>query len=256
MWRLISRLFPIQLRIGQTRQPAIPVGMRVYAIGDVHGQADLLADLLRQIERDNAARPPARVRTVLIGDIIDRGIDSAKLVRNLSARMPAGLICLRGNHEAAMVDAWNGDRAALRMWLAYGGRDTLTGFGATPDELDGTEDEQLATLWARVPRTVIDWMRALPLTYPCGDYLFVHAGVRPGVALRRQTAEDMLWIREPFLTSDRAHGKMIVHGHTPVDDVEILPNRIGIDTGAYMSGRLSAIGLEGTERWVLQTGAA
>ena len=253
MWRVFSRLFLPQLRIGHVRQPAVPSGIRLYAIGDIHGQADLLAELLRRIEQDNAARAPAKVRTILIGDVIDRGADSAKLALHLSARMPAGLICLRGNHEAAMVDAWNGDRDALRMWLAHGGSDTLAGFGATVAELEGEEEEQLAALRARVPRSVIGWMQALPLSYACGDYLFVHAGVRPGVALARQTAEDLLWIRGAFLSSTRSHGKMIVHGHTPTEDVEILPNRIGIDTGAYASGRLSAIGLEGTARWVLQT---
>jgi serine/threonine protein phosphatase 1 len=254
MWHLLSRIFRPMLRLGHIRQPAVPDGMRLYAIGDIHGRVDLLGDLLGRIDRDSGARGPATVRMILIGDLIDRGPGSATLLRDLSTRMPPGLICLRGNHEAAMVDAWKGDRAALRLWLAHGGRATLAGFDAAIAGLaDDDEDALLDALVRHVPRNVIDWLRRLPLTYASGDYLFVHAGVRPGIPLARQTADDLLWIRDPFLTSDAWHGKVIVHGHTPSDDVEILPNRIGIDTGAYYSGRLSAIGLEGVARWVVQT---
>lgn len=252
---MLSRFWSSQRRITRVRPPAIPQGVRIYAIGDVHGRADLLSDLLRRIERDNAARAQASVTTILLGDMIDRGRHSAALLRTLSSRMPSGLICLRGNHEAVMVDAWKGNRAALRLWFEHGGDATLAGFGATEAELAGTEDERVAALVARVPRSVINWMRALPLTHACGDYLFVHAGVRPGVSLARQTREDQLWIRDEFLSSERWHGKRIVHGHTPREQVEILPNRIGVDTGAYISGRLSAIGLEGTDSWVVQTEA-
>ncbi|MBB5728296.1 serine/threonine protein phosphatase 1 [Sphingomonas prati] len=235
------------------RSPAIPDGRRIYAIGDVHGRADLLDVLLRQIECDNALRVRAIVTVILLGDIIDRGPYAAPLLSTLSSHMQPGLICLRGNHEAAMVDAWKGNRTALRMWLRHGGTATLSGFGVTKAALAGTEEDQLAALLANVPPSIIDWMSRLPLRYPCGDYLFVHAGVRPGIALTQQTAQDQLWIRDEFLTSKRWHGKRIVHGHTPSKEVEILPNRIGVDTGAYTSERLSAVGLEGTESWVIQT---
>lgn len=253
MWRWLSPIWRSRPRIGHRHPPAIPPRQRIYAIGDVHGRLDLLGDLLRRIEREQEARPPTTTRIVLIGDLIDRGPGSASLLHRFAVSETTKLICLRGNHEAAMLHAWEGSFPALRLWLEHGGRATLRGFGATDAELDDEPFQQMETLRRVVPAACIPWLRALPLHYVCGDYLFVHAGVRPGVALKRQREHDMLWIREEFLSDDRWHGKMVVHGHTPVEKVEILPNRIGIDTGAYYSGRLSAIGLEGTERWVLHT---
>jgi serine/threonine protein phosphatase 1 len=215
---------------------------------------DLVEELLAAIEADDTMRPTAHTVVVFLGDYIDRGPSSAALVDRLMAGLPwATLVCLKGNHEAAMIDAFGGDQAAARMWLAHGGVQALESWGVAADLLQGDIEGIIETARATVPEPHRRWISRLPISYWVGDYYFVHAGVRPGVPLDRQSSADQLWIRQDFLRSRTDHGACVVHGHSISDDVEIRPNRIGIDTGAYASGRLSAIGLEGVDRWILDT---
>lgn len=234
--------------------PAVPPGLRVYAIGDVHGRIDLLDALLAKIEADSARRPRGEVLVLLLGDLIDRGPDSAAVVRR--AMRPLGwgrLQSLKGNHEAAMLDALDGDRKMLSIWLRNGGDAALRSWGFDAALLDEADVGKIAdALHQAIPAAERAFIARCPLSLRIGDYFFVHAGIRPGVRLEQQSDQDMLWIREEFLDSSRNHGAVVVHGHSIAETVEALPNRIGIDTGAYASGRLTAIGLEGESRWFLE----
>jgi serine/threonine protein phosphatase 1 len=232
---------------------------RIYAIGDIHGRYDLFRALMRAIERDHAGRAPATTGIVLLGDIVDRGPDSARLVlgcMRLSQLNPRFTV-LKGNHEEMMVHALRGDLWAYRGWLEFGGRETLLSWGAPPALSDGLPTmRELRAAAAIVGRDVIDWLARLPLSLRHEDHLFVHAGIRPGVTLDRQVARDLLWIGEEFLDADDDHGVTVVHGHTIAEEgPEVRAHRIGIDTGAYRTGRLTAMGLERGERWFLQTEA-
>jgi serine/threonine protein phosphatase 1 len=251
---MLHVLFPPRTRTPRT----LPAGRRAYAIGDVHGRLDLAKELVARIKADSRARGPERPLIVFLGDIVDRGPDSAGLVEWLMVGLPwADLVCLMGNHEAAMLDALAGDAQAARMWLRQGGIETLASFGVAADILDGGETTAIVAAGrAAVGAIRRQWLEALPLSHWLGDYYFVHAGVRPGVSLDEQTPDDQLWIRAPFLGSRREHGALVVHGHTVVGAVDERDNRIGLDTGAYRTGRLSALGLEGRERWFLETAAA
>lgn len=237
------------------RKPArLPAGRRVYAIGDVHGEAGLLRDLLRRIDEDGARRGAMRTTLVFLGDFIDRGAHAAELLRTFHAAGHRDLVVLKGNHEAALVDVYRGDEEALAFWIRFGGRATLEGLGIAVPEA-GTIDPA-GTLWrlrdALAPE-VVDWLDALPHQWTLGDYFFCHAGVRPGVRLRGQDADDLLWIREPFLSSGRNHGKVVVHGHSVEPAGPVLGgNRIGLDTGAHEHGRLTALGLEGEAQWLVE----
>lgn len=238
--------------------PSLPPGLRAYAIGDVHGRLDLLSELLAAIRADDAAREPAETLVVQLGDLIDRGADSAGVVALAMAPLDWGrLVVLKGNHEAALTGALDGDRRTLSIWLRNGGRAALASWGVDPAILDAPDatTESIAALVAdAIPSEQRAWLARRPLNLRLGDYYFVHAGVRPGVPLDRQSEEDALWIRDEFLSSRRDHGAIVVHGHSIAEEVEELPNRIGIDTGAYASGRLTALGLERDRRWYLQTG--
>jgi serine/threonine protein phosphatase 1 len=234
--------------------PTIPRPHRVYAVGDIHGEIDLFIALLHAIEADQQGRGPARTTLILLGDLIDRGAGSAALLDLLASGPPEpGLVVLKGNHEAALVDAYRGNLAALDLWLGYGGDATLAGFGVDPALIAASAPvDLLAVLRQAIPEALIAWMDSLPHSHAIGDYLFVHAGVRPGVPIDRQADADLLWIRRPFLASKADHGAVIVHGHS-IDPtgVQFRVNRIGVDTGAYATGRLSAVGLEGEAQWVV-----
>lgn len=240
------------------RAPTLPPGQRVYAIGDVHGCADALRLLLEKIEADDAARGPARLTIVFLGDVIDRGPDSARAisyVRQLVAEGTARLV--KGNHEEVLLLAAAGDAAAAHALVANGGVPTLESFGINPEEAARAGIESLPELIARrIPRDVLDFLDAGEDWVTIGDYLFVHAGIRPGVPLERQEGRDLRWIREEFLEARGAHGRIVVHGHTITPEVQERPNRIGIDTGAFLTGKLTALGLEGGERWYLDTAEA
>lgn len=235
---------------------AIPGGERVYAIGDVHGRLDLLTGLLDQVDRDDAGRGAARTRIVFLGDLVDRGPQSAQVIEHVLTRDWGGrpVTVLQGNHEEVFLLTLNNDLEATRFWLRIGGVETMESYGTPRDLIDHAGALDIAQDFiARVPDAHVAFLHKLAEAVTIGGYHFVHAGVRPGVALDRQKPEDLRWIRERFLDYEGSHGAMIVHGHSIALEVEELSNRIGIDTGAFHTGRLTAIGLEGTDRWFLQT---
>lgn len=243
------------LSLRKTRTAArLPEGRRLYAIGDVHGEAALLRDLLDRIDADSRCRAPMRTTLVFLGDFIDRGAQAADLLLAFCATDAPDLVFLKGNHEAALVDVYRGDEEALSFWVRFGGRATLQGLGIDVPATGFIDPARI--LWQlrdALDSDVIDWLDGLPHSFSLGDYYFCHAGIRPGIPLRKQDQDDLLWIREPFLSSDRDHGKVVVHGHTIEPDGPLFGrNRIGIDTGAHEHGRLTAIGLEGKEQWVLK----
>lgn len=238
------------------RKQAAEAIQRIYAIGDVHGRYDLFRQLMHIIERDQADRSPMPTQVLLLGDIVDRGPDSARMVKgcmNLTASTDRFMV-LKGNHEEMMVKALKGDLTVYRHWLTFGGRETLISWGVDPLIAEGPATmDNLASAAATVGAKPVSWLEKLPLQYRYGDYLFVHAGIRPGISLRRQHPDDLLWIKDDFLESDASHGPMIVHGHSISDAPVFRTNRIGIDTGAYRSGRLTALAIEGSQRWTLDT---
>ncbi len=237
--------------------PAIPAGERVYAIGDVHGNLDLLRELIRRIEADNAARGPADTTIIFLGDLVDRGPDSAGVVDAALAlaRESSGPLVrfLKGNHEEVFERAASGDERALRHFIRMGGRETILSYPIAVNVYEELSIEELTQhMLSLIPRTHVDFISDFEDCIVIGDYAFVHAGVRPGVPVAEQKKSDLRWIREGFVNDNTPHDKMIVHGHTIFDDVDMQSNRIGVDTGAYRTGTLSALGLEGTDRWVLQ----
>ena len=225
-----------------TLAPAtLPPNQRIYAIGDIHGCDDRLAMMHRLIAADLAARPVAEPVLVHLGDYIDRGEASAAVLDRLIAGWPAPALAavnLMGNHEAMLLAALDsGDDEAVMQWLGNGGAETLASWGLS--RRSRPRD------WARtIPAEHVAFMRGLALRHVAGGYLFVHAGLRPGVPLERQSPHDMLWIREPFLSWQGESPFVVVHGHTPEHDVVVRPNRIGIDTGAVMGGVLTCVVLE------------
>lgn len=229
---------------------------RVYAIGDIHGRCDLFAELMEAIRQDCVERPTdgRQVRLIVLGDFIDRGPHSRAAIELLRrASELQGVTVLLGNHEACLLDCAAGRSDPRDGWLSFGGQATLDSFGIAPP----AEGEDMYDFGERLTRAVgeesLRWMRSLPLHERSGDFFFCHAGVRPGVPLDRQDPGDLLWIRDAFLSSRRSHGKIIVHGHSITDDVDVAENRIGVDTGAYASGRLTALAIEGTQLWRLST---
>ena len=233
--------------------PMLPAGQRAYAIGDVHGRADLFDDLLARIDEDDRIRGPAESVIVLLGDLVDRGPDSAGVVARAVDLQRSGrpLRALKGNHEEVLLAAIDGDTRALHLLLKIGGVPTLESYGLEPESLDAAT--MCARIASAIPGEHIDFLRAMEDQVTIGDYLFVHAGIRPGVPFADQKGADLRWIRSPFLEHSGHHGAMVVHGHTIVHEPELLANRLGIDTGAYASGVLTALGLENEERWLLQT---
>lgn len=233
---------------------------RVYAVGDIHGRLDLFRALIAEVATDNRLRDPAVTAIVLLGDIIDRGPDSAHLLRACKRLTGSTdrFIVLKGNHEAMMVAALRHDVSVLRPWLRFGGRQTLHSFGMTDAQIDGREPFDVAADARRlIGEELLDWVDALPISMCSMDYLFVHAGIRPGVALEDQDENDMLWIRDDFLDHDLDFdGLVVVHGHTVFEgSPDIAHNRISIDTGAYYTGQLTAVGLEKDEGWIFSTPA-
>jgi serine/threonine protein phosphatase 1 len=230
-------------RLFGQNHPPLRGDERIYAIGDVHGRLDLLHRLIGMIEDDLAHGHPA-TRLIFLGDVIDRGPDSAELVA-LLMKLDGNprVTVLKGNHEAALADAWRGDHDALEGWLANGGDATLRSYGADRASLETADTRTLFRLLQRtIPERVIRWCERLPVSERVDGYMFVHAGVRPGVALEAQSEDDMLWIREEFTRSDVDHGAVIVHGHSAQSDgIHFAANRIGVDTAAYRSDRLSAV---------------
>lgn len=236
-------------------RPAIPHGRRIYAIGDIHGEIDLLQDLLHQIAADSKQRGPAQTTLVFLGDFIDRGSGAARLLYMFAAMREPNVIILKGNHEAALVEVYRGDHEALAFWMQFGGHATMAGLGIDQHMLaTASVASILMQLQFSLQRDIVDWLAELPHCWTLGDYFFVHAGIKPGVRLSRQDQDDLLWIRKPFLASKRRHEKVIVHGHTIESGLpELGGNRIGIDTGAHEHGCLTALGLEGDAQWLIQS---
>jgi serine/threonine protein phosphatase 1 len=234
-------------------EAAIPPGGRVYAVGDVHGRFDLVEAALALIEADNAGRRPAQTHLIFLGDLVDRGPQSSAVLAALADRDFdfAEFHAVMGNHEEAFLAILRGDYDELESWLEYGGNETLNSYGVDIGAIWTDTAAFAADIEARIPATHIALLESMVDQIRCGDYLFVHAGIRPGIDFEAQAVSDLRWIREPFLSDRRYHGLVVVHGHTIVDEVEFPGNRIGVDTGAYRSGRLSVLGLEGTERWVI-----
>jgi serine/threonine protein phosphatase 1 len=234
---------------------AVPDGVRVYAIGDIHGRRDLLDRLLAMIEADDGARGPARTELIFLGDLVDRGPDSVGVIERVMALSETRAVrCLMGNHEEVFLRAVDGDPRALRFLVRIGGRETLLSYGLTEEEYRSVDyDALLVLLREKVPQSHLAFLSAFEKWVEVGDYLFVHAGLRPGVAVEDQKSADLCWIREDFLEHRESFGKMVVHGHSITEEIDERSNRIGIDTGAFASGRLTAIGLERDARWYLTT---
>lgn len=235
--------------------PAIPPGHRIYAVGDVHGQDHLLADLLGQIEADSANLPKAEVTIVFLGDLIDRGPKSREVVERLRTYRPIGIRTeyLTGNHEEVLLRILDGDGSLVADWLRFGGAQCARSYGISASGLARmTPAQAVEALRSTIPPDHQAFLASFADTFRAGDYLFVHAGIRPGVALAEQAQADLRWIRGPFLDHPARHEVMVVHGHTITEQIDENPGRIGIDTGAYRHGVLSAIVLEGRERRVLQ----
>jgi serine/threonine protein phosphatase 1 len=235
--------------------PQAPRGHRVYAVGDVHGRDDLLGQLIGMIEADNARRPRAEVTIVFLGDLIDRGAKSAEVVERLRTYRPSGIRVefLAGNHEEVLLRILDGESGLLADWLRFGGAECARSYGLSPARIGKLPPaDAIAAIQAAIPDEHQAFLASFADTLRAGDYLFVHAGIRPGVALAEQRQADLRWIRDPFLSHPTRHEAMVVHGHTIREEVEETAGRIGIDTGAYVHGVLTAIGLEGDQRWYLQ----
>lgn len=223
-----------------------PADTRIYAVGDIHGRADLLSEIIARIDDDIRRRPIAHTVEVYLGDYIDRGPDASTVLDLLAFRLVANrAVCLRGNHEAVM-EGFLQDPAILPHWLQLGGLQTLASYGI---ELhDGTEAP------AAVHRRFVDAfprehelvMQCLRHQFSCGDFLFVHAGIRPDIPIEHQDINDLIWIRDEFLDSTRKHERFVIHGHTPVPHPDIRTNRINIDTCAWRTGTLTCIAIEGS----------
>lgn len=231
---------------------------RCYAIGDIHGRIDLFERLISIIKRDSLARGDASSRIILLGDIIDHGPDSCRLVqycRILTERTDR-FVMLKGDHEDMMVAALrDGGMSAIDRWFDHGAAATLASWGVAARSIShGDREAIIAEARDIIDPDLIDWLDSLPLTIRHDDHLFVHAGIRPGIALRDQSAHDLITIRKGFLESDADHGVTVVHGHSIYEaGPDWRANRIGIDTGAYRTGRLTALGVEEGDAWPLST---
>jgi len=226
-----------------------PEGLRVYAVGDIHGRADLLTQLASMIEAE-VADAPGKAVTVFLGDYLDRGPDSAAVIERLASNdFPTPFRALRGNHEEVALQFLQ-DESVLGEWRRFGGLETLHSYGVNiAQPMRGLGFDKAREDFAdRLPGAHRDFLQRTELTATYGDYFFCHAGVRPGAPFARQTAEDLLWIREPFLSYQGVFEKVVVHGHTPVAAPESLPNRINVDTGAFATSMLTTVVLEGGAR--------
>lgn len=232
-----------------TPSSCVPSGWRVYAIGDVHGCLDQLDRLMDAISVDLHKRA-SKAHLIFLGDLIDRGPDSAGVVnRLLNGSLPGDRqTFLLGNHEEVLLDCYDGNLEACRPWLQFGGLQTLESYGLSYTEIFERAGQLSDTLREVIPPEHISFIRSFIDYLEIGDYLFVHAGIRPNVALDQQSASDLRWIRNDFLDSAVDHGRLVVHGHTIVPEIDVRHNRISVDTGCYRTGQLSALVLEGTSK--------
>ena len=237
------------------RRPALPDGLRIYAIGDIHGRLDLLNEILHLIGEDIARYPAVRPVYVFLGDYIDRGRWSRETIDRLIEHGAAHeCVFLKGNHELIAVSCLS-DRSKIDQWLCLGGVETLRSYGVAPEFFANrkqTAGTQLAFHEA-LPRAHLLFFRDLKECFACGDFFFVHAGVKPNIELTKQKERDLLWIRNEFLSSNKDFGKIVIHGHTPTQRIEIRPNRINIDTGAFATGCLTCLVIEGETLAIIDT---
>jgi serine/threonine protein phosphatase 1 len=253
---MLARLFRKAAPTRPIDTARVPDGVRVYAIGDIHGRNDLLQALLAKIEADDAARGPADTQIIFLGDLMDRGPDSAGVIETAMALGQRRKVrYLMGNHEEVFLSACRkNDPKVTRFFLRIGGEETILSYPISRAEYISLDMEQLsARLSEIVPEAHLDFVESFEDQIVIGDYAFVHAGIRPGVPLAEQKVSDLRWIREDFVGQRGDLEKVVVYGHTIYDDIEERGSRIGIDTGAYKTGRLTALGLEGGERWYLQS---
>jgi serine/threonine protein phosphatase 1 len=237
----------------EMRKPRLPQGLRVYAVGDVHGRADLLTQIFEMIDADLKHFPAHRSLQIFLGDYIDRGPDSRAVIDLLIERSRLHeTICLKGNHEEILLDVLK-NPASFRDWSGLGGVATLMSYGIVPNQdIRGNDGLELVeSLRRAVPSSHLRFLNELKCSFSCGEFFFVHAGVKPGIPLDAQNEDDLLWIRSEFLGSSVDFGKYVVHGHTPVMQPDIRPNRINIDTGAYATGKLTLLAIEGDGMLVL-----
>ena len=234
----------------------LPDGVRVYAVGDVHGRVDLLQRLYGQIEQDLADRPVNKTLEVFLGDYVDRGPSSKQVIDWLidGPRVANKRICLRGNHEV-MMQAFLNDASVIGSWGQYGGSETLFSYGLKIrlPVAESDQEEAQAQFREAMPESHLKFLDGLQRFAIAGGYYFAHAGVNPSVPLADQVDDDLYWIRDPFLDWGRSLEKIVVHGHTPTQEPEVEVHRIGIDTGAYVTGRLTCAVLEGAEVRFLST---
>ena len=248
---MLSRISPFR-----NGRRGAPDRQRAYAIGDIHGRLDLLDEILERIEDDSGLRSPANVTIVFLGDLIDRGPQSAQVVERLRRYRPgfAKTVFLMGNHEEVLLRIVGGETGIIADWLKFGGAECVRSYGIDPADLQCRSPSNVPRILRQaIPREHLKFLSSFVDTASFGNYLFVHAGIRPGVSLSHQVPQDLRWIRLPFLEDETDHGRIVVHGHTITESVEVRANRIGLDTGAYRTGVLSAVGVEGDERWFLQT---
>jgi serine/threonine protein phosphatase 1 len=243
-----------ELRV-RGRRPTLAAGLRIYAIGDIHGRIDLLNELLARIDTDIALRPPQRTLFVFLGDYIDRGSSSRETIDRLIEHDATNeCVFLKGNHEQIAIRCLS-DRSLFDQWLRLGGLETLISYRVPSEILAG--GRQIAELQGAFHRALppahFRFFRDLRSSFECGDFFFAHAGVRPNVELSAQKESDLLWIRGEFLSSTCDFGKIIVHGHTPTREIEIGPNRINIDTGAFATDRLTCLVIEDVSLSVIDT---
>jgi serine/threonine protein phosphatase 1 len=234
-------------REGYRVAASLPDGVRIYAIGDIHGRSDLLSRLLHCIVADCRQRPVKRAITVFVGDYIDRGPCSRDVIDLLLRwRENNDTVFLRGNHET-FLPRFLADSETLEDWRQCGGLETLLSYGLQPTiNPDRDEQARLAEQLAdSLPKGHLDFLESLHPFFSCGDFFFVHAGIRPGVPIDKQSEEDMLWIREEFLAYEQPFEQFVVHGHTPVQQTDLRSNRVNIDTGAFATGLLTCIVIEG-----------
>ncbi len=232
----------------------IPAGRRVYAIGDIHGRDDLFIQMIDLIRADHAARGPADLTLILLGDLVDRGPNSAQVVeRAIRLRDEfSDTRLLIGNHEECFLAALTGDVRHVRYFMRIGGDATIRSYWRNDQDFANASFEDVAQrLPALVPIDHVDFLGGGEDLVEIGDYVFVHAGIRPGVPLEKQALSDLRWIRDEFLDDLGDHGKIIIHGHSITSEPDEQANRIGIDIGAFRSGALAAVGLENNQRWFL-----
>jgi serine/threonine protein phosphatase 1 len=242
--------------VAPARERRVPKGMRVYCVGDIHGRDDLLGEMAERIAADIEDRSFDRALTVFLGDYVDRGLGSMQVVeRFVRSEWPTPFIALAGNHED-LLTAFLKDDVILETWRSLGGLETLHSYGVDVGLARAGRDfgAVQAAFAANFPERHRQFLGSLKISIVIGDYFFCHAGVRPGVPLDRQDRNDLLTIREAFLSSEAEHGKLVVHGHTPSLVPEVRRNRIGIDTGGYATGRLTCLVLEQDQQRFLEVG--